>query len=84
MDIQELLRDSDDLKEKMRVVGAYRKRDRILILSVDPEVTEEKLVEDLERVMNDIKPEAELLKRLANKLKDPALTGPARTAIEDL
>lgn len=83
-EIQNLLKESEDLKDKARVVVPYRKRERLLILSVDPEVTEEMVTRDIGRNMDDILPEADLIKSLSNKLKDPALTGPARLAIEDL
>lgn len=82
--IQELLRETESLRDKARVAVPYRRRERVLILSVDPEIEEEKIMEDLGRTLDDLRPDAEFTRSLLNKLRDPSLTGAARTAIEDL
>lgn len=82
--VKEVLTESENLKEKAKVVMPLRKRERVLVLSVEADVEEDKFKEDFGRVIGELKPDADFGISLRNKLKNPDLTGEARATIEEL
>lgn len=82
--LQEVLKEDDTLKETMRVSIPVRRRERILLLSVDPEVEESKITESVNRAVEEMTPEIGLSSGLINRLMDPGLGSPTRRIIENI
>lgn len=84
METKDSLSLNEDLIDKIKVNVPYRKREWILLLSVDPLVTEEQIDRELGKLLGDAKPGSLLGQELKERLKDPALTVQAKKILEDM
>lgn len=82
--IQEVLKAEELLKENVKINVPLRKRERILLLSVSPEVDETMVLESLEQALEEMSPEIDFGLGLLNRLADPALAGSAVKILEGL
>lgn len=82
--ISNALREAEELKDKVKINIPKRKRERMLVLSVDPEVTEEMVQETLESALMDMEGRDSLHRGLSIKLNSNGLDDQARVILQEL
>lgn len=82
--IRTALMGSATLKERVKINVPKKRRERILILSVDPEIQEDTVNKTLRKLLDDSAPDGQVVKNLANRLRDATLSPEAKSALQDL
>lgn len=84
LEVKETLMKSDELKEKIRINTPTKRRARVMILSVEPEISEERVAEEIAGVLEERCLDWTGGPLLRQKLKDLDLPEQSRKSIEDL
>lgn len=72
------------IKDKLKVSVPQRRRERVLILSVEPTVEEEKVLDGVENLVEELKPDLGVSRDLLSRLQDPALANSTVKLLEEL
>lgn len=81
--VKEILLRNVDIKEKVKINTPRRRRNRILILSVDPSIDEDEVRKEVRRILDESVPD-KLTKGLAQKLATTKLDPATKTVLEEL
>lgn len=76
--------ESDMLKEKIAVTVSRKRRERILLLSVDSAIEESEVVESMKRTLVNMRTNEGTLGHIRKKLMDPSLSAAARSVLEEM
>lgn len=76
--------EKEDLKETAKINVPKKRRERLLILSVAPDVDEDKIGNTLRKILDDSAPESPFVRSLAGRLRNTTLAPKAKKALQDL
>lgn len=76
--------ESETLKDTMKINIPRRRRERLLLLSVDQEVKEETVVASIRKILDESAPEGTMVKNMSNKLRSSTLTQDAKEVLQDI
>lgn len=75
---------AESIKDKIKISVPQRKRERVLILSVDSAVDEEMVKGSVQKLLDDSVSNENMTREISRKLRDPDLDGAAKEALETL
>lgn len=81
--IRDVMSEEEQLRDKVSINMPLRKRERLLVLSVDPEIGDLKIVEAVAKVLDGSRAELGISAGLMAKLKDPATADPVCKVLEE-
>lgn len=82
--MKQVLEGSDTLQEKTRINVPRGRKERLLLLSVDPKVEEETVSKTLRKVLDDATTEGQMIQNLTSRMRDTALTPEVKAALQEL
>lgn len=82
--IRKVLTEKEDLKDTAKINVPKKRRERMLILSVDPEVDEGMIGNTLRKILDESAPESPFVRSLAGRLRNTTLSPEAKEALQDL
>lgn len=82
--MREKLMEMDSLRSDVKVNIPRRRRERLLLLSVDPEVEEKTVGMALRKILDDSAPDGTMVRSLAIKLRTQTLTQDAKDVLQDI
>lgn len=82
--ISNALREEENLKDKVKINVPRKRRERLLILSVDPDIQEDTVRHTLESTLSEVVGGDSLHRGLTNRLNSQNLDAQTREALQDL
>lgn len=82
--ISSALREEESLKDKVKINVPRKRRERMLILSVDPDIQEDTVKDTLESTLSEVVVGDGLYRGLTNKLNSQKLDAQAREVLQEL
>lgn len=82
--IKSVLMDTDSLKDQIKINTPRRRRERLLLLSVDQDISEKTIQMTIRKILDGSAPESPLVKSLVGKLRSPLITPGAKEALQEI
>lgn len=83
-DLQKALMKEEELKSRIKVNVPFKRRERVLILSVDPTVSDDIILSTISKITADIGLNSGAPRNFADKLNDPSLSDSAKKILEEI